>query len=120
MSEIKSSPINDKKQKIKCLKEKGLKHLDMVNFKVENQISGGWRGPNQGRLILEGEGAPYIDIGRFGIVTINEGYDAYIGTIEKIQEERIFIKLSSDEILNNMLLKTYSLKGKHELSENEE
>jgi hypothetical protein len=83
------------KQKISFLKKKGLNHGDMVNFRVENQISGLWCGPTQAKLVLEGKEAPYLEAGGPKI-TINEGYDAYLHTIEKVCEPMWFERLSTN------------------------
>lgn len=69
----------------KFLIEKGFKDGEPVRFGVENQISGCYIGPLNGRLNLSSDEA-YIDAvfkGKPCIVTINKGYDAYVGTIEK-------------------------------------
>ncbi len=79
------TPMNKKK----FLENKGLKHGDMVSFRVENQRSGGWRYPLAGTLNMDAD-EPYINVihnGNSRIVTINHGYDAYIGSIERIEEK---------------------------------
>jgi hypothetical protein len=80
--------------KIKFLMDKGFNHGDEVDFRVENQNSGLWFGPLSGKLNFSTKD-PYIDVihnGNPGVVTINNGYDAYIGTIKKL------IKLPSNNI----------------------
>lgn len=77
------------KQMIKFLKKKDLKHGDVVSFRVENQISGGYIGPTYGILILEDCIHPYI-LCNFKDqalhMSIDEGYDAYVGSIQKLIE----------------------------------
>jgi hypothetical protein len=70
---------------------KGLSDGCFVTFCVENQISGGYCGPTQGKLILSEEDSPYILCKHINSekefkMTINKGYDAYAGTIKKINE----------------------------------
>lgn len=74
------------KQIIKFLNKKGLGHGDVVSFRVENQISGGYIGPTLGTLILEDCIKPFILCDHQGKVlhmSIDEGYDAYAGSIQK-------------------------------------
>lgn len=74
------------KQKIEFLKKRGLEHGDVVSFRVENQISGGYMGPNHGILILENCKKPFIlctGKDRALHMSIDEGYDAYVGSIQK-------------------------------------
>lgn len=76
------------KQIIKFLNKKGLEHGDVVTFRVENQISGGYYGPNIGILILEDCNKPFIlctHSEKALHMSIDEGYDAYSGTIEKFK-----------------------------------
>ena len=51
-----------------------------VRFSMENQNQ--WIGPNIGTLDHDGSG--FIIRTKEGIVTINEGYDAYLNTVEPI------------------------------------
>lgn len=68
------------------LENKGLKTGDNVRFRVENQNF--WVGVNTGRLVLDDE--PHIILDECGIkFTIQEGYDAYIGSIQKIDNNEV-------------------------------
>ena len=62
--------------------KKGIKKGDKVCFSVENQWSGGYYGPTTG--ILHREKGEWFIITKAGIMTIGKGYDAYYGSIEKI------------------------------------
>lgn len=64
--------------KIKFLKSKGLNHGDEVTFRVENQDV--WTWPTWGTLNMMKD-EPFIETRR-GNVSINNGYDAYINSIE--------------------------------------
>jgi hypothetical protein len=75
---------------VKILSKKGIRNNDIVSFKVENQDM--WIGPTAGKLILEGKDAPYLDCDGM-ILTIDEGYDVYGGTIEKLEADEIDLKL---------------------------
>jgi hypothetical protein len=74
-------------QKVKFLKNKGLKSGDYVSFRVENQNN--YIGPITGELEFCDNNIGKIDAfikcwfkNKISYVTINEGYDAYINSIE--------------------------------------
>lgn len=52
---------------------------DLVSFKVENQISGGYAWDTHG--MLEMRNGEWVIKTRQGVVTINKGYDAYSNSI---------------------------------------
>ncbi len=76
--------MNMNKRYIEHLKGKGFKDSDDVCFNVENQYSGGYVGPLNGKLRLNMSDSPLIECinnGEKVFVTVNKGYDAYINTI---------------------------------------
>lgn len=78
------------KMETKLLQDKGFCPGDIVKFEVENQVSGGWQFPLHGILRFNREfGEFYIEIvykNKRHKVGINHGYDAYVDTIELIEE----------------------------------
>lgn len=85
---------NSPEWKKAALAEKGLKHNDDVSFRVENQDI--YVGPLTGTLKLDVDGHPYIECefgGKRLPISINDGYDAYIGSIQILSDEEFMEKI---------------------------